>query len=744
MGNATAPSAYEDAKSYIWTVNKVDGGYTFKANSGKYMPTLTSGGQPTTSATASYFDIAQNSHGDGLTTADANGTFAISNSTGAMYFNGNYPGQSFVGWSESTGNSRYKIIPVTISYDTFYDYTVNYIDNSTSETTNSFDVQIQKSSSLGSYVKSTAFITFNSTTLNDGSVDLSTATATADGTININYTSKVGQFQNFKNTANYITDKLNIARAVAANTFKTSAWSFVPAGDGKCFMKNAQTGQYMGSVVNSVEVIPTTTPTAAFEITAFNSDNTNPYVLHYGTDDFAYLHNGGSGLVGWETKAETTRWNFLEVDPATLTEDNDLQYKVTYTSFVDGTQKSTSSSYVTQGNKVTLPTKAFTTAVYTDGDGDTVTSETTVQQNMSVKCAFTTDYASLPFKVTSNIANDATEFPADASWMAMANNTSKKTIYYAEGDTKIPYGSIYDEASFADEAAYLWCVTGNVLNGFKIYNKAAGPNKILSSADPGSDSNTGGNTFPVMTDVSNIPSGNNQTWDITKGTSAYYVARHDNDSHKLNDRGSLAYWTTGSGTGSDIWFFPRSIYDITIDANKYVTFCQTFAAKIPTGVTAYYTTGEVGNSIPLTEITDGVVPANTGVVLYSETPATYSLVKASSDGTDISSLNKFKGTTSRITAPANSYGLALKNDKVGFYSVTSGVSIPAFKAYFVSIVNNSKGFTFDEGGLTGIDSNVVSTDKKEQILYELNGTPAKHLQKGKIYLTSDRKTVILK
>ena len=56
----------------------------------------------------------------------------------------------------------------------------------------------------------------------------------------------------------------------------------------------------------------------------------------------------------------------------------------------------------------------------------------------------------------------------------------------------------------------LWCFIGNAFSGFKLYNKQAGIGKILSS-NVDTSSNTGGNTYPVMTSEP-VPSTHNTYW----------------------------------------------------------------------------------------------------------------------------------------------------------------------------------------------------------------------------------------
>lgn len=102
--------------------------------------------------------------------------------------------------------------------------------------------------------------------------------------------------------------------------------------------------------------------------------------------------------------------------------------------------------------------------------------------------------------------------------------------------------------------ANLWCFVGNAFEGFKIYNKAAGPDKVLSSSTT-MGSNTGANTYPVLTSTSEL-NGKNERWAVTVGNSlnnntGFFLSQQGYPQNRMNRRGStLAYWTTGADNGS--------------------------------------------------------------------------------------------------------------------------------------------------------------------------------------------------
>ena len=94
-----------------------------------------------------------------------------------------------------------------------------------------------------------------------------------------------------------------------------------------------------------------------------------------------------------------------------------------------------------------------------------------------------------------------------------------------------------------------------------------------------------------------------------------------------------------------------------------------YPVDIPSGVDAYYVTVE--NGVALLNAIDGVIPANTGVILRSETGGSFVFNQTTSAATtDVSDNNKLVGWISdRVVSgqSGNYYALNKKDDVVGFY-----------------------------------------------------------------------------
>lgn len=164
--------------------------------------------------------------------------------------------------------------------------------------------------------------------------------------------------------------------------------------------------------------------------------------------------------------------------------------------------------------------------------------------DINITCELTED---IPFQFSNSYAEVN-------QWYFVAIAASKHYLRYDEGDEYIPL-NVSDISNISDKNAYRWAFVGNPYTGFEIYNLKAGSGKILSSSAGLSDGNTGGNTFPILTETP-VPEGNMTHWDVTRSTSingvnGFFLAHHGYGSHRMNQRsGKLAYWTGGADAGS--------------------------------------------------------------------------------------------------------------------------------------------------------------------------------------------------
>lgn len=104
----------------------------------------------------------------------------------------------------------------------------------------------------------------------------------------------------------------------------------------------------------------------------------------------------------------------------------------------------------------------------------------------------------------------------------------------------------------------LWCFVGNNEQGYEIFNKAAGANKVLSA--PAQMSGTTGATAFVVLKDRNALNGYRSKWKMVTssniaGQAGFYLHPVGAVKHKINNRdGKLAFWDAGADAGSTVRF----------------------------------------------------------------------------------------------------------------------------------------------------------------------------------------------
>lgn len=191
---------------------------------------------------------------------------------------------------------------------------------------------------------------------------------------------------------------------------------------------------------------------------------------------------------------------------------------------------------------------------------------------------------------------------------------------------------------------------------------------------------------------------------------------------------------------------------LTIAANDYTTLCLPFNVKLPEGsaaVKVYYASQAAGSVLKLEEITNGIIPANEGVILHNTSEAEAANINLTITTEEATTLteNKLKGVTAKREGytKLNNYVLAAKNGATGFYKANF-TAITANKAYLpVANVQGVQGvmmaFSFGDE-VTGID-NVNTAAPAAKKYYDLQGRRVLYPAKG-IFVTEDGQKVLFK
>ena len=178
---------------------------------------------------------------------------------------------------------------------------------------------------------------------------------------------------------------------------------------------------------------------------------------------------------------------------------------------------------------------------------------------------------------------------------------------------------------------------------------------------------------------------------------------------------------------------------IKLAADGYSTYCSENRLDISrtTGLTAYIVSEITASTVVLKAVS--VIPAETGFIIKGTGSALYDLFKTGTSTDDVSD-NQLHGTLTATAAPENAYALSTKKGVTGFYSVSTGLMIPAHKAYLTATGSMARSLSID-GEVTGIlnvDSYVNAIPAE---FYSIHGVKVARPTKG-IYISNGKKVVI--
>lgn len=244
--------------------------------------------------------------------------------------------------------------------------------------------------------------------------------------------------------------------------------------------------------------------------------------------------------------------------------------------------------------KTAMPVLNYTTAA-------SMVPETVVEGTT----AYTVNLAeNLPFVKSENFGN--------AKWYLMdmhSNDTGNDdvnsgrkhymwTYVAADQDVTLPQMVMNDETKITDNMQ--WCFVGDVVNGFKIYNKAAGSTMTLRKASIGNNDAVG-NTASVMSTTDD----HNQfkLYPTTEGIANGFCFKLDGDDYYLNtqqkikddwDSKVLRGWNKADGGSTCRVFAPNKF---VADAARPYNNLYVKASKLPVGAIGTNSYLEEGNNL---------------------------------------------------------------------------------------------------------------------------------------------------
>ena len=223
--------------------------------------------------------------------------------------------------------------------------------------------------------------------------------------------------------------------------------------------------------------------------------------------------------------------------------------------------------------------------------------------------------------------------------------------------------------------------------------------------------------------------------------------------HRLNafqgDWNTIVADYTGNhdGDAGNYWKIKKvTTIPVEISEANYATVGFPFAVTIPEGIKAFVGTSTEDATLVLTEIADGIIPANTGAIIYHE-GATTADFTITTGGNAITG-NKLSATTAKREGFAgnDTYVLALNEDGNAAFLQSELTTVPANKAFLAaSEVTSSNGgalaFSFG-GNTTGVNS-AVANDAKDTQYFDLQGRRVLYPANG-IFVTNSGKKIFVK
>lgn len=444
------------------------------------------------------------------------------------------------------------------------------------------------------------------------------------------------------------------------------------------------------------------------------------------------------------TAGEIAKFKFFEVLDGT-------SYDVTYNYTINGTKVGAYSvkaapgmAYPTPGN---LP--YFVTATAPEG---TVTETTT--KDVAV------DISNYPFKFSLN-ESDTPE------WGYLTGNIStadRKLLTNGTTIVRSAANAAYQNSTLNGIADDLWRMVGNPFSGFKIMNKsgkclvkAASGNGATYTDASATESNNLWKVYggDIIKDPGNINDANKEELKVKA-----FVLRHstvgegDNYLDPAGASGtSIGVWQKKSNGACFLFLEPEFTVDLNTNDNlvaSFATLALPFDFKVASSNTndAKLYSGAYNAGTATLDMTavEGVVPANVGVVIKSDSKAENIVLTANAKATENALTgNQLVGTIEEIAFSNLTdklvFGVTAQNH-VGFYTAGGSAALPANRAYLpTSVLGGGNAVAMNFGGdVTGINA-VVKADKANAAIYDLTGRRVTRTVKGGLYIQNGSKFV---
>lgn len=227
---------------------------------------------------------------------------------------------------------------------------------------------------------------------------------------------------------------------------------------------------------------------------------------------------------------------------------------------------------------------------------------------------------------------------------------------------------------------------------------------------------------------------------------------HSLNAYAGNTGADVANWDNHDTDKGNYWQIIKvTSIPVAIGETGWTSVCYPFEVTIPSTSTvkAYYAGKPSNGYVALTEVANGVIPANTGVFLVNESGAANVNLDITSTGATVPEdvTNSLQGATAQrvgFGTEGATYllGLTSSNEPALLKSKLNWV--PANKAYLpaTTLTNGVSVLSFGFGQNTGISDAVVGAESDTETYYDLNGCVVLYPQHGIFVTKSGRKVYI--
>lgn len=449
---------------------------------------------------------------------------------------------------------------------------------------------------------------------------------------------------------------------------------------------------------------------------------TGTFVLYFDADH--YINMGGSKQLLINDYNTPDEGNSFTITP--VADIADMVDNVTVNFIVDGKTYSSATKNFLINTAINAEKFATdlngTYLAYASTNVETVTAET---NTINVTCSVET----LPFVVSASLDNatwylidmhsndtgapDITSGAKNYIWTATTDASA-----YTTAEVTLPKYDTKQSATFGDNM--LWCFKGNVVDGFVIYNKAAGSEYALAKPETGetavklaavgdatpfriykSSQITGAACFKKQGDdyyvntQANESTGNVKVlrgWNDTDGGSScrffapdHYLLNYAADitAGPANSLGTAQYFNAEGKFES---------FNSAIDAANANHFSATATANLATILTEY-ASDEANATTNATTITDGgyyrLMNFKYKTYMTNGTDGSYNDLKG---GVSASDAAKTVGTVVKFVADESNYKLYVQDLAVGKTAISTQVNLTEEGIFTITSTNNKYGF----------------------------------------------------